>query len=403
MNPHRLTWSFAYHMQFAKMAAIATLVGLTLSGGAKPLPRTWPTALLLAFWIWITLTTLLANYPELAWHQWQEVSKILLMTLVTILLFQELPRIRYLVFTIALSIAFFGAKTGLAGLLVGFASSVSAYPPETFIADNNDLALALNLVLPLLVVLANEEQRPLLKGALYAIAGLTVLGVLSTFSRGGFLGLVTTILLLVLRSRRKVLGLTLTVLAGLVAASVLSSDWYNRMGTITEYHDDPAAQNRLEAWTVATKLALDSPVVGGGFRTLQPEVYQRYGYSVGDAERVAHSIFFQVLSDHGFVGLIIFAALIAATLLSLGRVARKTASVPSRSELGRLAQAVQTGLIAFVVSGTFLSRAYFDLFFHLIAIAAVLPKLHGQGVSPEAEETFKAGAVADPPPLRRIG
>lgn len=403
MNPHRLTWGFAYNMPFAKFAGVATLAGLLLSGEAKPLPRTRMTTLLLAFWMWITLTTLLANYPKLAWPVWEEVSKIFLITLVTMFLFQEVKKIWYLVLTIALSIAFFGVKSGLVGLLVGFSSMVYAYPPDTFFADNNHLALALNLVLPLLLLLAEEERRPLFKGAFYAISGLTVLGVLSTFSRGGFIGLVVTIAMLVLRSRRKALCLTLIILGGLVVTSVLSTNWYNRIASISEYRQDGAAQERIEAWMVATRVALDSPITGGGFRTLQPEIYWRYGYGTVDRERVAHSIFFQVLSEQGFVGLGIFVALIGSTLISLGRVARMTAITPASSELGKVARAVQTSLIAFVVSGAFLSRAYLDIFYHLIAIAAVLTKLAGQRVSTVPKATEQAVVVLGRPLSGRVG
>lgn len=387
MNPHRFTWSFAYNMPFAKMAGIATLAGLLFFGEAKPLPRTRATTLLLMFWIWVTLTTLLAKYPKLAWAQWEQASKIFLMTFVTMLLFQEAKKIRYLVLTITLSIAYFGVKSGLGGLVNGFSAMVYAYPPETFIADNNDLALALNLVLPLLLLHAQDERRQIFKGAFYAISGLTVLGVLSTFSRGGFIGLVVTIVTLVLRSRRKALSLTVIVLGGLLVAPVLSAGWYNRIASMAEYQQDISAQGRLMAWTVATRLALDSPVTGGGFGTLQPEIYQRYGYDAVEKEVVAHSIFFQVLSDHGFVGLGIFLALIGSAFISLGRVSRVASNTPGRSELAGLARSIQTSLVAFIVSGAFLSRAYFDLFYHLIAIGAVLTKLAGQKVSIVSETT----------------
>lgn len=397
MNPHRLTWSFAYTMPFGQMAAIATLAGLVFSGKTKPLPRTRTVALLLVFWMWITLTTLFANYPKIAWPEWEEVSKIFLMTFVTMLLFQEIKKIRYLMLTIVLSIAFFGVKSGLGGLLSGFSSMVYAYPPETFIADNNDLALALNMVLPLLLLLSQGKRRPLFKAAFYAIFGLTVLGVVSTFSRGGFLGLVVTIVMLVLRSRRKALGLAIIVVGGLLVAVLLSPSWYNRIGTIAEYQRDRSAQSRLEAWTVATRLALDSPVVGGGFRTLQPEIYRRYSYNTVSQERAAHSIFFQILSDHGFVGLGIFVALIASTWISLGRVAQVTVITPALSELKGLAQAIQISLIAFMVSGAFLSRAYFDLFYHLIGIAAVLAELGRWRSSAVSETTDEAFVVPGRP------
>ena len=112
MNPHRLCWGFAYNMRFAYMAAIATLGGLMLSGETKSLPRTSITTLLAIFWVWMTLTTLLAYYPQAAWPEWLQVSKILLITFATMPLVQDVRKIRYLVWIIALSLAFYGVKSG---------------------------------------------------------------------------------------------------------------------------------------------------------------------------------------------------------------------------------------------------------------------------------------------------
>jgi probable O-glycosylation ligase (exosortase A-associated) len=323
------------------------------------------------------------------------------MTFVTMLLFQDLERIRYLVLTIALSIAAFGVRSGVVGLLTGFASLQYVYPDQSFIADNNDLALALNLVLPLLLLLGQIERRPLLKAGFYAIFGLSILGVLSTFSRGGFLGLAATIAMLVARSRRRLLNLTLLILGGFLVASLLSTSWYERIASISEYEEDGSAQGRLQAWTVATKLALDSPLTGWGFRSLQPETYWKYGFDTVRKELVAHSIFFQVLGDQGFVGLGLFLALVGSAIVSLQRVALLSAITPSRIGLAGLARAIQTGLIGFLVSGAFLSRAYFDLPYHLIAIAVVLTTLAGSEASGAAEGTDAVAAAASwPLPVR---
>jgi hypothetical protein len=114
-------------------------------------------------------------------------------------------------------------------------------------------------------------------------------------------------------------------------------------------------------------------------------------------ERAAHSIYFQVLGEQGFVGLGIFVALIGSTFISLGRVARLTSITPGQNGLGKLSRAIQTGVTSFIVSGAFLSRAYFDLFYHLIAIAIILEKLAEQrfsAASDAAEEAIPASRRA---------
>jgi probable O-glycosylation ligase (exosortase A-associated) len=380
MTPHRLTWGFAHSMPFVKIVAIATLVGLLVSGEAKTPPRTVSVAILLAFWAWITLTSLSANQPDLAWPEWMQSSETLISTFVVMFLFQDVRKVKYLVLVTSLSLAYYGVKSGLAGLLTGFSARAVAFPERTFINDNNHLALALNVVLPFLVFLAQEEKRRALKVGLYAVAGMTVLGIISTFSRGGFLGLCVTTLLLVLRSQRKVMGLAAIVLIAMLGTPLLlSTGWYGRITSIGEYEEDKSVQGRFVAWEVATKLALDSPLTGGGFRALQPEIYRRYGYYDVKKEFVAHSIVFQVLGDHGFVGLGLFVILIGTTLLSLELVVRVATGASELSEVRHLAWITQTSLISYVVCGLFLALAYFPIVYHLSAIGAILVKLaHGQ-------------------------
>src|SRR5687768_4085299 len=85
MNPHRLTWGFAYTMQFALLVALATLIGLLFSKEPKKIPWTRETVLLALFVVWITITTVFASYSGLAWAQWEKVAKIQLMLFVTLM------------------------------------------------------------------------------------------------------------------------------------------------------------------------------------------------------------------------------------------------------------------------------------------------------------------------------
>src|SRR5688500_20343030 len=92
MNPHRLTWSFAHDMPFAQMVAVATLAGLIATKEKYPLPGVREVYLLLLFSLIMVLSTLFAFYPDNAWAQFDKVWKILLITFVTIIIFQDPTR-----------------------------------------------------------------------------------------------------------------------------------------------------------------------------------------------------------------------------------------------------------------------------------------------------------------------
>src|SRR5215470_2378013 len=85
MNPHPLTWSFAYDMPFAMIVALVTLMGLLMSREPKKIPWTRETILLLVFLGWVLATTINAMYPALAWAKINQFWKILLMVYVTMM------------------------------------------------------------------------------------------------------------------------------------------------------------------------------------------------------------------------------------------------------------------------------------------------------------------------------
>ena len=374
MNPHRLTWGFALNMPFSQMVATATLAGLPFDRDRHPLPQALPVFLLAALWVTFVLSTSFAAInPEDAWGQLSEVSKILLMTFLTLILFQDRQRLRWLAVVIALSIGFYGAKAGMWTVLTGSHGRVWG-PPGTFIGDNNDLALALNMVLPLFIFLRRDETRPWVRHGLLAAFFLSIVGVLMTYSRGGFLGLAVVLLLVLLKERSKVTALLLLALAAPLVVSMLPEEWFARMDTIADYQQDGAANARFTAWKVAWGLAVDHPLLGAGFKPFTTESYQRYapGYK---QRRDAHSIIFQMLAEQGFLGLGLFIALIATTLVALRRLIRHFKVDPKYAWIHDWAQMLEASFAGYLVSGLFVGRAYFDLFYHLVAMTIILSGL----------------------------
>src|SRR5688572_1870993 len=124
MNPHRLTWGFAHDMPFALMVAIATVAGLIITKEKYPLPSVREIYLLVLFSLLIVLSTLFAFYPDDAWEQFDKVWKILLMTFVTIILFQDRKKLQALIWVIAFSIGFYGLKGGIFAVKSGGAQMV---------------------------------------------------------------------------------------------------------------------------------------------------------------------------------------------------------------------------------------------------------------------------------------
>src|SRR5215813_861548 len=346
MNPHRLTFGFAYDMPFGLIAAVTTLVGLLFSREKKRLPWAPEVVMVLALWAWFTVTALSAIHPDLAWDKWEQVSKTLLMTVVTVMLFKESSRLKWLIWTIALSLGFYGVQSALGALTSGFRQGY-AYPPDSFISDNNDMALALNMILPLLWFLARDTKRRWVALGLRSVFVLTILGILTTYSRGGFIGLCAVLIAMLVKAKRRGVAVLLLVAAVAAAFVVLPDTLGDRISSIATYQEDESAQNRLRAWAVAIQIALDSPFVGGGFRVFEPDVWELYDPDIPKAW-AAHSIYLQVLAEHGFIGLGIFATLLGVTFIGTRRIRARAASL-GEMRLSDLAAMVQASLIGYMV------------------------------------------------------
>jgi probable O-glycosylation ligase (exosortase A-associated) len=194
--------------------------------------------------------------------------------------------------------------------------------------------------------------------------------IVGSYSRGAFLAGFAMAFFLWWKSPKKaVLGILMVVIIPLVI-TFMPDKYMAKMGTIETYDEDASAMGRINAWWFAFNLAKDHPITGGGFGAFDKQLFQIYAPEP-DNFHDAHSIYFEVLGEQGFVGLTIF--------LIIGFLAWRTGSkiinkTRNRSELKwaeQLASMVQVSIIGFAVGGSFLGLAYFDLYYHLIAILVI--------------------------------
>jgi len=374
LNPHRLTWVVSNY-PFAFWSSLLTFVGLLFTRDRQPMPRTREVWLLGLFWFITLLSTAFAAfYPEEAWSQFGKVSKILLGTGLTLVLFQDVRKLRWLLWVIAGSIGFYGLKGGIWALATGGGDQVLG-PAGSFIAGNTEIGLALNMVLPMLLILRRGEKRIWLKNLLLAAFIFTIPAILITYSRGAFLGLGAILLVLAARSRAKVVAVLLLLISVPIAIHFLPAKWFDKMNTIQSYEEDGSAMGRIWAWRLSMRIAADRPILGAGFQCFTHDSYARYMPEAPYAGTDAHNIFYQVLAEHGVTGLLAYVALITSTFLTLWKIKRQMKRLPHARLLYDWAEMIEVSLMAFVVSGYFLSRSYFDLFYHLVTITVVLSVL----------------------------
>lgn len=371
MNPHRLTFGPAYTFPFAMVIAITTLFAWFVSRERKSFPLTPISLLMLAFVGWMSITSLFALQPyPVVMNVLMQVLKTQLMLFVTMMLIRGRREIDLLIWAIVISVGYFGVKGGIWTLFTGGANRVWG-PPDSWIEGNNELGLAIAMLVPMMYYLAQTTGKRVLRYAMWLAMAFCALAVLGTHSRGDLLAAIAGTVFLGVKTRRPLLLTVLfaVVLAGAVA--FMPENWTQRMETIETYQNDASAMSRIDTWHTIWNMALHRPIVGAGFDLANPFLYQMYEVVQNQAVLGPHSIYFQALGEHGFVGLALYLALGIAVWWRSGRLAARCASEPDFAWVVLLMRMTQVSLVIFAVGGAFLGLLHYDLPYYLAGIVVL--------------------------------
>jgi probable O-glycosylation ligase (exosortase A-associated) len=372
MNPHRLAWGFAYSMPFAQMVAILLFISMLMNKEKKRLPSNTLVTLWLVFLGWLALCQTQALNPEVAIPELIKILKIQLVTLATMMLMNNFEKVNQLVWVIVFSIGFYSVKGGIFTVMTGGGYHVFG-PEGTDIEENNALAVAILMIVPFMVYLNKYPPRPWVKKIMPACIFLSLASVIGSQSRGALLAIGAVGAFFWWKSGNKVITAAVFALLASFAVLFMPASWHDRMATIGHYKQDSSAQERLNAWQYSFNVA-KSRLTGGGLNSWTLVNYRNYGVPTQQAF-AAHSIYFSVMNDTGFPGLIVFLSLLLTMWRQLARVIRVTENHPERGDFNFLARMLQISMLAFLAGGAFLSLAYFDLAWHLMAITIVMSHL----------------------------
>lgn len=392
MSPQRLVWGFHDEIPLALVTAVMTVISWLLSNEPKRLRVDATAWLIVAFMILVSLTTLVALNPHQAIPEWDLTAKALLFVLITMALTTNRVRFHALLWVMAVSIGFYGLRGGIFALLHGGAYRVYG-PAGTAIGDNNDIAAGLAVALPLMNYVRMNSPRRWMRIAWVVIMAASVLAILSTYSRGGLLGLVAVGVFLWLKSRRKLLaGIVIGVMA-VVMIGFMPAQYFARIQTIVNYQADASAMDRIEIWGAALKIALARPMTGGGFRVTQSQaVIDRY--DPGVQARDEHNVYIGVLADQGFVGLLIWLLLPLVGWRNSRWLVRNTKGRPEWQWANDFARMSQVSMVAYFVVGSFGNYQYWDYYFTILGLLAAARHITERAAVPVP--------IAAAPALRRI-
>lgn len=254
----------------------------------------------------------------------------------------------------------------------------------SFLVDENDLALALGMAIPYAFFLSQSPTNKLWVKLFYlAGAGVLVLGVIMTASRGGFVGLVGCLGIILLLAKHKLRNIMLVCVITLGVWVWVPPSYYAEIESISD-PTDTTRQDRLYMWDRAWEMYLDYPMIGVGAGNFPWRIYE-YQTRTPDFDpdrtrlrggRVAHSLYFTLVSELGSIGTLLFAGMLLIVVRKLFRVMKAKsddpATQPVLTELSLLAKAMIASLGTFLFSGLFITVLYYPHFWYLIGFILAL-------------------------------
>lgn len=400
MTPHRFTWGFAYDFPFAALVAVCILIGLLLTKDKVRYEPNLVLWLLILLPLWMCVTTVFAFEREIAQFRLGEVLKVFLFVHVAAMVLKSRKHVEWLIWVMVISVGIFGIKGGLFTIVNAGVSRVYGPPGNSFLSDNNAISIALVMVIPLMGYLRSVTSSQWVRLGLLLSMLLSGMAVLGTYSRGALLAVGAMVFFLWLKSQRKlVFGAALIALVPF-AIGFMPSHWTDRMNSISNYEQDSSAMGRINSWTTAVNIANDRPLVGGGFELYTARTFARYAPNPDDVHS-AHSVYFQMLGEHGYVGLLILLSILASAWF----VARQTIALSRRGDegawAGALARAIQVSLVGYCVGGAFVNISYWELPYYEIVILVVARKLVSAPMGTPAATAGHASTLSPQPPSRQ--
>ncbi len=326
--------------------------------------------------VWVLITIPLSYAPERsAAIFFDDYSKTLLLFWLlcnVVSSVKKFGRVFWAFSLMAIPLAATGIEHFFSGVFSGPASDRIAGYEAALTGNPNDLALMLNLMLPLTVALLQIHRGGAVRTFLLGVLCLTVTAIILTFSRGGFLTMAALLLIYLWKFRRRpqrrwIWGLVAFLL---VCIPLVGPAYLDRLATITDVPADMSgsAQQRWSDMAAALSYTVKHPLIGAGIGQNIKAVQEERGPD----GFLVHNVYLEYAVELGLPGLILFLLLLAGCLKSAALAQKRSRGVPRLREFFYLAEGIQVSLVAFAVAAMFHPLAYHFQFYYLggLAVAA---------------------------------
>lgn len=374
--------SFRLNLMFGLLALILIFLKRDTVRGSQ-LNNSGTYILLILFLFQATVSMIFAyDGNPLNWEIYNRIFKIFLFVFVMPLVVVGRYRIHAMVIMLCLGLGFHGLIDGLKFFSSGGGHIVRGLAK---FGDNNHFAATLVLAIPLLLYLSRYSNGKFIRFAALSATFANIAAIIGTHSRGGLIALLVTGAWLIIGTRQRFAGIALFVAGVSLVVTMAPSNWIERMQTIKSADEETSFQTRLEAWQVSSAIALRNPLTGGGLHAVQVQsVWEQFKGSKGllpfvevdfvsGIFRAAHSIYFEVLGDMGFIGFFLFMAILINGIFNSRRLSVLARGREQEFEWAiDLSKALAAVIVGFMVGGLTVSLAYSEVIYIAIMLTEIL-------------------------------
>jgi|GEM_PF-731757 len=331
----------------------------------------------LAFLTIIALTVITAANNRFAYNTFQSMMVTFIMFVIATNVVDSFSQLNKLIWLLLL-VHFYFALRGIYNYAVVHTvvagQQTSGSVGTGHIGDENDFALMLNVMIPFAFFMVIYSRRKIKKLLVLILSIALVFGVVCSFSRGGWIGLIAVLLYCILKSKRRLASLGFALLLILALITLAPSSYWKEVETISDVKETTALI-RINYWKAALRMFADHPIIGvgaGNGGIWMPEYVTGFKYPATQWGRAFHGTIPQVMAELGSLGLACYVLMIFYAVKYLGMIKKRKVSEGDSNFVEFMSNSIIGGIISYLVTATFLSTAYYPQLWTLFTLTMIL-------------------------------
>ena len=387
---------------FVGLLVIAILIRWAILG-ERPMGWQVPAIVLGLYGLIGFLSLMYARNSESVINTLSNYVKDALITVVIVVLLRKAPTFRHVIWTLLVAGIFLGSLSVFQYLtgtfdnnyggfaraeLKGIAGEQDGYRLTGPIGDANFFAQIMIVLIPIALERMIHERKPILKLLAGLAALISILTVIFTFSRGGFLAAAVALLIFFLVYPPRPQYLVILIGIGIAVFSFVPSSYFDRILTLQgllpdqfgriDIRTDNSIQGRASQNLTAWNILRQHPIVGIGldnFEVRYPEFSKEIGLAPSASNKSLHNLYLEVATESGIVGLSIFLLMIWLAFRSLLNARSALLDTPGVRDYAHIATGLLIGFAGYLVAALFIHAAFPRYFYLLVGIAFAMPAI----------------------------